>query len=121
MQNGIKNSYDHIADEVRKYWKNNYIQDVVAFFWQKYDYEADSKWEWHEEVVFCESCYSDDTKLSFLYDFCEGQTCVKDVVIVPLSEVTEFYAEMKLLKDKEGCHGMSSERMRMWGRVNNDR
>ena len=34
-------------------------------------------------------------------DFCEGQTCVKDITIVPLHEVTSFYAENKLKGEKE--------------------
>ena len=88
-----KNSYDYIADAVRAYWKDVYPQDVVVFFRQKYS--CDDEWECHEEVAFCESD-SDYETVSFLMDFCEGQTCVKDVIVVPLLEVTEYYARTKL-------------------------
>ena len=88
-----KNSYDYITDAVRTYWKNTFPQDVVAFFQQKYSYE--NKWERCEEVVFCKSD-SDYETVSFLDDFCEGQTCIKNITIVPLSEVTGYYARIKL-------------------------
>ena len=88
-----KNSYDHVADAVRTYWKNNYPQDVVVFFRQKYS--CANEWEWHEEVVFCQSD-SDYETISFLNDFCEGQTCVNDITVVPLLEITEHYAWTKL-------------------------
>ena len=93
MRMSEKNSYDYIADAVRTYWKNTFPQDVVAFFRQKYSY--DDEWEFHEEVVFCKSD-SDYETISFLNDFCEGQTCVKDITVVPLSEITEYYARSKL-------------------------
>lgn len=88
-----KNSYDYIADAVRTYWENTFPQDVVAFFRQKYSY--DDKWESLGEVVFCEG-YDDYETISSLNDFCEGQTCVKDITIVPLLEVIEYYASEKL-------------------------
>lgn len=91
-----KNSYDYVADAVRAYWKNTFPQDVVAFFRQKYDYDDDDEWEFFEEVAFCKSD-SDYETISFLSDFCEGQTCVKDITIVPLSEVTEYYARTNLI------------------------
>lgn len=86
-----KNSYDYIADAVRTYWKNTFPQDVVVFFQQKYS--CDDEWECHEEVVFCESD-SDYETVSFLSDFCEGQTCVENIIIVPLYKVLEYYARM---------------------------
>ena len=86
-------SYDVIAEAVKDYWKVNYPQDVVAFFRQKYSW--DDKWERCEELVECHG--SDDYEnMSFLSDFCEGQTEVKDVVIIPLREVTAFYYERKI-------------------------
>ena len=88
-----KNSYDYIADAVRTYWKNTFPQDVVAFFRQKYSY--DDEWECLEEVIFCKSD-SDYETISFLNDFCEGQTCVKDITVVPLLEIIEYYARTKL-------------------------
>lgn len=87
------NSYDVISDAVTAYWKENYPCDVIAFFYQKYSYET--KWEWMEELVECNG-YDDYENMTFLYDFCEGQTDVKDITIVPLSEVTRHYAETKI-------------------------
>lgn len=85
--------YDVVAGAVKDYWKVNYPQDVVAFFQQKYSW--DDKWERCEELVECHG--SDDYEnMTFLYDFCEGQTEVKDVVIVPLCEVTAFYYKRKI-------------------------
>lgn len=86
-------SYDVIAGAVKDYWKVNYPQDVVAFFQQKYSW--DDKWERCEELVECHG--SDDYEnMTFLFDFCEGQTEVKDVVIIPLREVTAFYYKRKI-------------------------
>ena len=95
MDDRIKDSYDYISDAVRAYWEKHYTQDVVAFFWQKYSYESDDEWEWYEEVCFCKSPDDYDT-VEFLSDFCEGQTCVKNITIVPLSEVIGYYANAKL-------------------------
>ena len=82
-------SYDVIAEAVKGYWRDKYPQDVVAFFQQKYSW--DDEWERCEELVECHG--SDDYEnMTFLSDFCEGQTDVKDVVIVPLREVTAFYS-----------------------------
>ena len=86
-------SYDVIAGAVKDYWKVNYPQDVVAFFQQKYSW--DDKWARCEELVECHG--SDDYEnMTFLSDFCEGQTEVKDVVIIPLREVTAFYYKGKI-------------------------
>ena len=86
-------SYGAIAGAVKEYWKANYPQDVVAFFQQKYSW--DNKWERCEELVECHG--SDDYEnMTFLSDFCEGQTEVKDVVIIPLREVTAFYYKRKI-------------------------
>lgn len=82
-------SYDVIAEAVKSYWKSKFPQDVVAFFRQKYSW--DDEWERCEELVVCYG--SDDYEnMVFLSDFCEGQTDVKDVVIVSLHEVTAFYS-----------------------------
>ena len=86
-------SYDIVAEAVRKYWKENYPMDVVAFFGQKYDFEPDTAWEWCEEVILSTSSDPDRAEIEFLNDFCEGQTCVKDLRIVPLHEVTGYYTE----------------------------
>lgn len=90
-------SYDVIAGAVKDYWKVNYPQDLVAFFQQKYSW--DDKWERCEELVEC--CGSDDYEnMAFLSDFCEGQTEVKNVVIIPLREVTAFYYKRKIENHK---------------------
>lgn len=82
-------SYDIIASAVKAYWqKSHFPRDVVVYFWQKYDHEED--WEWCGEVVFCHSD-TDYDNLSFLNDFCEGQTCVDIIEIVPLTEVIHQY------------------------------
>lgn len=86
-------SCDAIANAVLDFWKDNYPQDVVAFFQQKYSW--DDKWDRCEELVECHGC-DDYENMTFLSDFCEGQTEVKDVVIVPLREVTAFYYERKI-------------------------
>lgn len=39
------NNYDIVGKAVQKYWKETYPQDVVAFFYQKYDYQSDDHWE----------------------------------------------------------------------------
>lgn len=88
-----RDSYDIIADAVREYWKLNYPCDVVAFFFQKYEHERDNEWEWCEEVITCTSSNIDRAEIEFLNDFCEGQTCVKDIHIVPLYEVTGYYTK----------------------------
>lgn len=87
------NSYEIIADAVRDYWESNYPQDVVVFFQQKYSCE--DKWERCAELVECTNC-SDYENMIFLNDFCEGQTDVRDVVIVPLNDVTTFYYERRI-------------------------
>ena len=87
-------SEDYIADAVRSYWKDDGLpQDVVVYFYQKYAF--DNAWCWCEEVAFSESD-SDYETVTFLNDFCEGETCVKDITIVPLSEVLEHYTKTKL-------------------------
>lgn len=86
------NSYDIIANAVREYWKKDYPTDVVAFFYQKYEFEGDDEWEWCEELIFPKG--SDDWEtVIFQNDFCEGQTCVKDITIVELDKITSYYAE----------------------------
>ena len=91
----MKDSYDIVGEAVREYWKSTYPQDMIAFFYQKYEWEKE--WEWEEE--FASPHASDDFEtVVFQYDFCEGQTCVKDLIVVPFDEVSGFYAEMKGLK-----------------------
>ena len=92
-----KDSYKIVADEIRRFWKErHFAEPVIAFFYQKYDYK--DKWEWHEEIAE-DNATDDYESVTFLYDFCEGQTCVKDVAIVPLDRVTEYYTENAIKKD----------------------
>lgn len=84
------NSYDSIADIVRAFWKATYPQTVIAFFFQKYDF--DSEWEYCEELIYPHG--SDDCdSVVFHNDFCEGQTEVKDIRIVSLDEIIQFYRD----------------------------
>lgn len=83
-------SYDIIAERVRTFWKATYPQDVIVFFCQKYDF--DNEWEECAELVSPHG--SDDyEQVIFQNDFCEGQTDVKDIKIVPLDEIISFYSE----------------------------
>ena len=83
-----KDSYEIVADEIRKFWRKTYPQTVIAFFDQKYDYE--SKWEQLNELAF-QMDYGDYKNVEYQYDFCEGQTDVRNVHIASLEEVVEFY------------------------------
>ena len=89
-----KYSQEIVAEAVTAFWQETYPQDVIAFFYQKYEWE--DKWWWQEELVESEYGHNYET-MTFLNDFCEGQTCVKDITIVPLREVTRYYAEQNHL------------------------
>lgn len=93
-------SYDIIADTVRKYWNevSRHPCDVIAFFYQRYDYESDNDWRFEQEL--CMPYSSDDfNTVEFLDDFCEGETEVKDIRIVPLDDILDYYVETKLTND----------------------
>lgn len=86
------NSDSIIADAVTKYWRETslYPCDVVAFFYQKYDFE--SKWERCREL--CSPHSSDNySTVCFMNDFCEGQACVKEIKIVKLDDILDFYEQ----------------------------
>lgn len=88
----MRSSYDIVSDAVRKFWKKTYPQPVIAFFYQKYEFEADEKYEYCQELVSPEA--SDDYEtVTFETDFCEGQTCVKHIQIIPLDEIIDYYIE----------------------------
>lgn len=83
-------NYTIIADMVRSFWKATYPQTVIVFFFQKFDFE--SEWEYCEELVYPHG--SDDyDSVVFHNDFCEGQTEVKDIRIVSLDEIIQFYRD----------------------------
>ena len=88
-------SDDIIEEAVTKYWQESAPQDVIVFFYQKYSHEAE--WKFCKELVMANSSYDYDS-MTFLNDFCEGQTDVKDIIIVPLKDVTLYYAEHVLNK-----------------------
>lgn len=91
--NNFKNSYDIIENAVINFWEaTGYPHDVVVFFYQKYEHE--NNWRFCSEVV--ESCSSYEYEMAFLNDFCEGETCVKDIKIVSLREVLEYYAKGRI-------------------------
>lgn len=88
-----KTSYNIIEDEVIKLWtKSGYSYDVVAFFYQKYEWEKE--WNFCSEIIISDS--SCTCEMTFLKDFCEGETCVKDLKIVPLRDILEYYAERQV-------------------------
>ena len=92
------NSYDIVAQAVREFWNTSIPQLVIAFFYQKYDF--DKEWEWCEELIETNGDMDYETVV-FENDFCEGQTQVKDITIVPFDEVTSYYAEHMGLKGKK--------------------
>lgn len=87
------NAYDIISDHVKKYWDENFPIDVIVFFKMKYDYEH--CYTYYEELVECEA-FDDYEHMTFLYDFCEGQTdCIVEKII-PLYEVVKYYRKKEL-------------------------
>lgn len=78
-----------IEEAVRKFWlETGYAQDVIAFFFQKYSFET--TWENCQELASPEGSYA-FASVVFQNDFCEGQTDVTGIHIVPLDKVTEYY------------------------------
>lgn len=94
----MKDSYDIVGEAVKAFWENTgFAEEVIVFFYQKYEWE--DRWEWCEELVTCESPNPDESAVVFENDFCEGETCVKNLTIVPLRQVTEYYAEQHRLRE----------------------
>ena len=93
----MKDSYDIIAEQVREFWKEESFLpvDVIVFFEQKYEHEKDNEWDCMMELVECNGS-NDYESVTFLNDFCEGQTCVRNIKIVPLIDVCEFYRINKI-------------------------
>lgn len=84
------NSYDIVLEKVREYWKQEYPKKVIVFFYQKYSH--DSEWDWCAELV-SPYAFDDYETVIFDNDFCEGQTNVKDIHIVPFDEIIDFYVD----------------------------
>jgi Pyruvate/2-oxoacid:ferredoxin oxidoreductase delta subunit len=82
-------SYEIIENAIRNYWLSSYPQPVVAFFHQKY--ECEDTWEWCEELATPND--PDGSVIIFQNDFCEGQTCVANIIIIPLSDITKYYSK----------------------------
>lgn len=79
------NSEDIIAKAVKQFWEDGDIAyDCVVFFEQKYHHEK--VWEKIDCIV-----YACDNGMVFDYDFCEGQTDVRSIKIVKLSDVIDFF------------------------------
>ena len=86
------NSDEIIAREIRKFWKETgYAREVIAFFYQKHKWENEKEWLWCEELATPDG-FDDFETVYFEDDFCEGENEVKDITIVPLDEITEYYA-----------------------------
>lgn len=86
----LKTTDDIIADKIRKFWNSGHAyEDVAVFFWQKYDFETE--WEFVKTTAYTPDF--DGDIVIFNTDFCEGQTDVKDVTIVPLYDVLTYYSK----------------------------
>lgn len=96
---GKRNTYDYVQEAVVRYWKQkgHYPQEMIAFFYQKYEHE--DRWEWCQELIECES--SDDYEsVTFLNDFCEGQTEIKSLKVVPLEQILDYYVDKNKLQER---------------------
>ena len=91
----MQKSSDIIKKAIIEYWRESAPQDVIVFFYQKYSHEVE--WKFCKELVMANSSYDYDS-MTFLNDFCEGQTDVKDITVVPLEDVTSYYAKHALNK-----------------------
>ena len=91
------NSYDIVGKAILEYWDEHHQEDMVAFFYQKYEFESDKDWVFMSEIVLTDG----QGNIHFLSDFCEGETCVKNLTIVPLDTVLEWYSESKHLGNAE--------------------
>lgn len=96
----MKDSYKIIGDAVREFWKQEvFAEDVIVFFYQKYS--NDKQWEQCQELAMCNSP-EDFEHVTFLSDFCEGQTDVKNIHIKTLEEVTNFYYNSNYKQKESG-------------------
>lgn len=85
----MKDSYEIIGDAVREFWKQEgFADNVIVFFNQKYSNEKE--WKHCQELVMCNSD-TDFENVTFLFDFCEGQTEVSNIHIKTLEDVVNFY------------------------------
>lgn len=94
-------SYDIVGEAVRKFLNNNWPDwnidnqiQVLTIFKQKYDFDT----EWDEES--CMLTYDrDKDEIWFDWDFCEGQSEVKDIEIYLVDDLEDFFVDqLKSLK-----------------------
>lgn len=82
-------SQDIIEKAVKQFWDYVGECDCVAFFEQKYDHSEN--WEKIRCVVYSDDWNKYDHEMIFEWDFCEGQTDVRSIAIVALSDILDFY------------------------------
>lgn len=82
-------SDDIIENAIEQFWGYVGKCNCVAFFEQKYDHQEN--WEKIRCVVYPYEGMNDDIKMIFDWDFCEGQTDVRSIVIVALDDILDFY------------------------------
>ena len=95
-------SYDIIAKAVRDYvviqMKDDRCidNDYIVHFYQKYDWS--DKWEECTEIITWQDL--PNGTIEFSSDFCEGQTEVKDIVVMALYEVGDLLGKtFELVKE----------------------
>jgi len=77
-----------VYNAVMSFWKKTCFQPVVVFFSQKHEFE--DEWEQHAEIAYPDNYYDD---VVLMDHFCDGQTEVKDIKIVPIDELVQFYID----------------------------
>ena len=91
-------AYDIVGDAVRNFWHQiGHPCDCIAFFDMRYDW--DNRWDRCRELITCNGSTDFDTVI-FECDFCEGQTVVDNLCIVPLDEVTDYYWQNRIMEDE---------------------
>ena len=97
-----KTSFDILSEAVDNYYDTiRRYPDVVCFFKQRYE---DDEWEDVEVLITTNSSdgFSEPTIIQCDYDFCEGQTEVKDIYISELDLVFSFaHKHLEELKEFE--------------------
>lgn len=92
------NVYDFLGDLVSDFWqKNGVAEPVICFFYMGYKYDD---MDLYMELATPEA-WDDYQKVIFENDFCEGQTCMQLISIVPLDRVCRYYRD-NVLKPWEG-------------------
>lgn len=79
-----------ISDAIEDYWTMCGLCDLIVLFEQKYEHESD----WEECAEFASPYSSDCCKPIFRNDFCEGQTCVRKIQIIPFDCAVDLLREL---------------------------